>query len=68
MYSQYDATNTLLVDSTERVEENSKENLILATTFDGKNQDDKWLITDLWILINKLCMTPYVRDILKSFQ
>ena len=67
-YSQYDATNTLLVDSAERVEKNSKENLILATTFDGKNQDDKWLITDLLILINKLCMAPDVRDILKNFQ
>ena len=68
MYSQYNATNTILVDcSMERKKENPKENVIIAPSFDGKNED-KWLIADLWSLLNKFYKAPDVRDILKNLQ
>ena len=68
MYSQYDATNTILVDcSMETKKENPKENVIIAPSFDGKNED-KWLIADLWSLLNKFYKAPDVRDILKNLQ
>jgi hypothetical protein len=34
--------------SLERVKENPEENVILATPYIPKNQEDKWLINELW--------------------
>jgi len=68
-YSQYDVTNTVIVDwSYERVKENPTENVILATPFIGNNQGDKWLIDELWRMLNKFNKETDVRDTLKDFQ
>jgi len=68
-YSQYDVTNTVIVDcSYERVKENPTENVILATPFVGNNQGDKWLIDELWRMLNKFNKETDVRDTLKAFR
>jgi len=65
--TQYYATNNIIVDdSFERVKENPKENVILDTSFDGKNWYAKWFITDLWRILNQLYNASYVQNILKD--
>jgi hypothetical protein len=53
-HTQYNESNIVIVDcSLETVKEIPKENVILTTPFIGKDQEDKWLINDLWRILNK---------------
>ena len=69
MHTQYDATNTIIVDCLiERVKENPKENVILAPPFLAANEGDNWLIHELWRTLHKLNKATDVRAILKDVQ
>lgn len=69
MYTQYDATNTVIVDcSLERVKENHEENVILATPYIPKNQESNWLVNELWRMLSKINKERDVRATLKDFR
>ena len=69
MHTQYDATNTIIVDcSLESVKDNPKENVILAPPFTGTNQEDNWLFDDLWGMLHKLKKAIDVRATFKDVQ
>ena len=69
MYTQYDATNTVIVDcSLERVKENPEENVFLGTPYIPKNQEDKWLINELWRMLSKFNKEIDVWATLKNFR
>lgn len=62
MHTQYDATNTIILDcSLESVNDNPKENVILAPLIIGTNQEDNWLINVLWRMLHKLKKATDVR-------
>ena len=68
-HTQYDESNTIIVDcSLEIVKENPKENVLLATPFIGKDEKEKWLINNLWRILNKFNKTTDVRATLKDFE
>lgn len=68
-HTQYDESNTIIVDcSLETVKENPKENVLLATPFIGKDEKEKWLINNLWRILNKFNKTTDVRATLKDFE
>ena len=69
MYTQYDATNTVIVDcSLERVKENHEGNMILATPYIPKNQESNWLVNELWRMLSKINKERDVRATLKDFR
>ena len=69
MYTQYDATNIVIVDcSLERVKKNPEENVILATPYIPKNQESSWLINELWRILSKINKERDVRATLKDFR
>ena len=69
MYTQYDATNTVIVDcSLERVKENHEENVILATPYIPKNKESNWLVNELWRMLSKFNKERDVRATLKDFR
>ena len=69
MHTQYDATNTIIVDfPLERMKGNPKENVILAPPFIVTTQEDIWLIDELWRMFIKRNKETDVQAILKNVQ
>jgi hypothetical protein len=68
-HTQYDESNIVIVDcSLETVKEIAKEDVILATTFIGKVEEEKCLINNLWRILNKFNKTTNVRATLKDCE
>ena len=69
MHTKYDATNTIIVDRLlERMNGNTKENVILSPKFIGTTQEDNWLIDKLWRMLIKRNKATEVQAILKDVQ